>query len=206
MEGTRRIKTEFLVQLDGITSANENGNILVIGATNRPQDLDEVDMIHQHQVQAARRRFVKRLYIPLPDSETRHSLLSILLKKNDNTLSEKDIDDLTTRSEGYSCADIHNLCREAAMGPIRDISVNDSIVDMNVCVTDLCDKQPSRLRPIALQDFEYAFRQVRASVGDEDLDGYRQWNEKYGSMGTGGSLVCSINNLSLIHILKFPII
>lgn len=46
MEGTRRIKTEFLVQLDGITSANENGNILVIGATNRPQDLDEVDMIH----------------------------------------------------------------------------------------------------------------------------------------------------------------
>ena len=67
-------------------------------------------------------------------------MLSILLKKNENTLSEKDIDDLTTRSEGYSCADIHNLCREAAKGPIRDISVNDSIVDMNVCVTDLCDK------------------------------------------------------------------
>ena len=42
MEGTRRIKTEFLVQLDGIGSAHENGNILVIGATNRPQDLDEV--------------------------------------------------------------------------------------------------------------------------------------------------------------------
>lgn len=124
MEGTRRIKTEFLVQLDGITSANENGNILVIGATNRPQDLDE----------AARRRFVKRLYIPLPDAETRHSLLSILLKKNENTLSETDVNDLTTRSEGYSCADIHNLCREAAMGPIRDISVNDSIVDMNVCI------------------------------------------------------------------------
>ena len=94
MEGTRRIKTEFLVQLDGVSSAGENKTILVIGATNRPQDLDE----------AARRRFVKRLYI----------------------------DALTQRSEGYSCADIHNLCREAAMGPIRDISVNDSIVEMNV--------------------------------------------------------------------------
>ena len=122
MEGTRRIKTEFLVQLDGITSARENGNILVIGATNRPQDLDE----------AARRRFVKRLYIPLPDEETRRSLLSILLQKNDNTITEEEISLLTERSQGYSCADIHNLCREAAMGPIRDISVNNSIVDMNV--------------------------------------------------------------------------
>lgn len=124
MEGTRRIKTEFLVQLDGITSAKESGNILVIGATNRPQDLDE----------AARRRFVKRLYIPLPDAETRRSLFTILLKKNDNTISDAEVDELTRRSEGYSCADIHNLCREAAMGPIRDISVNNSIVEMNVSV------------------------------------------------------------------------
>lgn len=50
MEGTRRIKTEFLVQLDGITSANENGNILVIGATNRPQDLDEVGVDNLYQL------------------------------------------------------------------------------------------------------------------------------------------------------------
>lgn len=122
MEGTRRIKTEFLVQLDGITASKDNGNILVIGATNRPQDLDE----------AARRRFVKRLYIPLPDDETRYSLLSLLLKKNENSISEENLRDLTERSKGYSCADIHNLCREAAMGPIRDISVNNSIVEMNV--------------------------------------------------------------------------
>ena len=93
MEGTRRIKTEFLVQLDGVSSAGENKTILVIGATNRPQDLDE----------AARRRFVKRLYIPLPDAETRRSLLTILLKKNENTLTTEDIDALTQRSEGYSC-------------------------------------------------------------------------------------------------------
>ena len=122
MEGTRRIKTEFLVQLDGITATKENGNILVIGATNRPQDLDE----------AARRRFVKRLYIPLPDCETRSALLTILLKKNDNCITEEEIGVLTEKTEGYSCADINNLCREAAMGPIRDNSVNNSIVEMNV--------------------------------------------------------------------------
>lgn len=122
MEGTRRIKTEFLVQLDGITASKDNGNILVIGATNRPQDLDE----------AARRRFVKRLYIPLPDEETRSTLLSILLKKNENTIQQEEMKRLTERTEGYSCADINNLCREAAMGPIRDISINNSIVEMNV--------------------------------------------------------------------------
>lgn len=54
-ESSRRIKTEFLVQLDGATTDSEE-RLLVIGATNRPQELDE----------AARRRFVKRLYIPLP--------------------------------------------------------------------------------------------------------------------------------------------
>nr|CAI5828105.1 unnamed protein product [Callosobruchus analis] len=57
-ESSRRIKTEFLVQLDGAMTDNEE-RILVIGATNRPQELDE----------AARRRFVKRLYIPLPEFE-----------------------------------------------------------------------------------------------------------------------------------------
>jgi SpoVK/Ycf46/Vps4 family AAA+-type ATPase len=58
MESSRRIKTEFLVQLDGAnTFAGENARILIIGATNRPDDLDE----------AVRRRLVKRLYIPLPN-------------------------------------------------------------------------------------------------------------------------------------------
>ncbi|KAF5273488.1 hypothetical protein FQA39_LY07505 [Lamprigera yunnana] len=55
-ESSRRLKTEFLVRLDGATTDNDE-RVLVIGATNRPQELDE----------AARRRFVKRLYIPLPE-------------------------------------------------------------------------------------------------------------------------------------------
>lgn len=57
-ESSRRIKTEFFVQLDGATTDSAD-RILLIGATNRPQELDE----------AARRRFEKRLYIPLPESE-----------------------------------------------------------------------------------------------------------------------------------------
>ena len=72
------------------------------------------------------------MYIPLPDEETRFSLLQILLKKNENTINDEGIHEVVRRSDGYACADIHNLCREAAMGPIRDISVNNNIVDMNV--------------------------------------------------------------------------
>lgn len=67
-ESSRRIKTEFLVQLDGATTDSDE-RLLVIGATNRPQELDE----------AARRRFVKRLYIPLPELEVLNVILKLFL-------------------------------------------------------------------------------------------------------------------------------
>ena len=135
LEGTRRLKTEFLVQLDGVASASDV-SILVIGATNRPQDLDE----------AARRRFVKRLYIPLPDAETRRALFEILLKKNENEIDAKQLEALVQRADGYSGADIHNLCREAAMGPIRDVSKRSGLAQMDVglhvCVSVLRRSYP----------------------------------------------------------------
>lgn len=60
-EATRRLKTEFLVQLEGAHTTTEQDRVLLVGATNRPQELDD----------AARRRFTKRLYIPLPDFQVR---------------------------------------------------------------------------------------------------------------------------------------
>lgn len=57
-ESSRRLKTEFLIQLDGATTGDDD-RVLLVAATNRPQELDD----------AARRRFTKRLYIPLPDFE-----------------------------------------------------------------------------------------------------------------------------------------
>lgn len=67
-EAARRIKTEFLIQIDGCGSYKK-ANILVIGATNRPFDLDE----------AALRRLTKRIYIGLPDKEARKGQIIKLL-------------------------------------------------------------------------------------------------------------------------------
>jgi len=82
--------------------------VMVLAATNRPFDLDE----------AIRRRLEKRIYIPLPSTEGRRKLFEINLK---DVSKEKDvkITELVRLTEGYSGADIANVCREAAMMPMR---------------------------------------------------------------------------------------
>lgn len=158
LEASRRLKTEFLVQFDGAATSSDD-RILVIGATNRPQELDE----------AARRRLVKRLYIPLPESGARRQIILNLLTNQKHNLSEKDLDAIVKSTDGYSGSDMDSLCREAALGPIRAISDI-----LNVCVAEV--------RAIGKQDFDYALTQVRASVSDKDLDGYLDWNSKFGSL------------------------
>lgn len=119
-EASRRIKTEFLVQLDG-TGTSGQGRVLVIGATNRPQELDE----------AARRRFVKRLYIPLPEESDRECLIRVLLGKNSHGLTDADIKKLAKETAGYSGADLKALSADAAMGPIRQLGTKALEVDVN---------------------------------------------------------------------------
>jgi SpoVK/Ycf46/Vps4 family AAA+-type ATPase len=107
-EASRRIKTEFLVQLDGASTVGDE-RVLVVGATNRPQELDE----------AARRRLVKRLYIPLPELSARKQIIYNLLMRERHQLTEEHIEEIGELTAGYSGADMANLCKEAAMGPIR---------------------------------------------------------------------------------------
>ena len=81
---------------------------------SRPQELDD----------AARRRFVKRLYIPLPEKEGRRQIIENLMAKQGSELDEAELDDIADRTEGYSGADMTNLCREAALGPIRSLDTS----------------------------------------------------------------------------------
>ncbi|KAF8568092.1 hypothetical protein P879_05489 [Paragonimus westermani] len=158
-ESSRRIKTEFLVQLDGVATGQDE-RLLFVGATNRPQELDE----------AARRRFVKRLYIPLPDLKARRQIVEHLLKQQRHRLATTDFAVVAQRTKGYSGADMANLCREAAMGPIRSLS-------LETIQSIACDE----VRPVELSDFEAALSQVRASVSTGDLEHYLKWNKQYGS-------------------------
>ena len=157
-EASRRIKTEFLCQLDG-TGTSSQGRVLLIGATNRPQELDD----------AARRRFTKRLYIPLPERGDREILLRVLLKKNTHQLTETDINKLADETDGFSGADLKALSTEAAMGPIRQLGARALEVDVN------------EVPPIMYKHFRQALRSVRPSVSPADLDQYIEWDKTYGS-------------------------
>lgn len=156
-ESSRRIKTEFLVQLDGATTSDED-RLLVIGATNRPQEIDE----------AARRRLVKRLYIPLPDASARRQIVTNLMKEQPFFLSDEEMEDICLKSGGYSGADMANLCREAALGPIRDAA------------HDIQHIAAEEVRPVKYLDFQEAFHNIRPSVSEGDLAVYIDWNDKYG--------------------------
>lgn len=157
-ESSRRIKTEFLVQLDGATTSPED-RILVVGATNRPQEIDE----------AARRRLVKRLYIPLPEASARKQIVTRLMSKEHCSLKEEEIDLIVKKSNGFSGADMTQLCREASLGPIRSLQSMDIATIM-----------PDQVRPIAFLDFESAFRTVRPSISSKDLELYETWNQTFG--------------------------
>ncbi|XP_027964664.1 fidgetin-like protein 1 [Eumetopias jubatus] len=157
-ESSRRIKTEFLVQLDGATTSSED-RLLVVGATNRPQEIDE----------AARRRLVKRLYIPLPEAAARKQIVINLMSKEQCCLSEEEIALVVRQTDGFSGADMTQLCREASLGPIRSLQT-----------VDIATVTPDQVRPIAYIDFENAFRTVRPSVSPKDLEVYENWNRTFG--------------------------
>lgn len=145
--------------MDG-ASTSESERILIVGATNRPQELDE----------AARRRFVRRLYIPLPDFNARKSILVNLLTKVDNCLQNEEIEEIAKRSNGYSGADLEILTQEAAMCPVRCIPLSQiSHFDAN------------NVRPMDINDFLTALDCVRASVSPNDLKQYIDWDNTYGS-------------------------
>ncbi|XP_053878029.1 spastin isoform X5 [Malaclemys terrapin pileata] len=86
-DASRRLKTEFLIEFDGVQSSGED-RILVMGATNRPQELDD----------AVLRRFTKRVYVSLPNEETRLILLKNLLSKQGSPLTQKELAQLASRS------------------------------------------------------------------------------------------------------------
>ncbi|CAI8583552.1 unnamed protein product [Vicia faba] len=161
-ESSRRLKTQFLIEMEGFEGVTEQ--ILLIGATNRPQELDE----------AARRRLTKRLYIPLPSADARAWIARSLLEKDGLfNLSDKEMEIICNSTDGYSGSDMKNLVNDASMGPIREA------IHQGIEITKL---KKEDMRPITLQDFKNSLKEVRASVSPNELGNYEEWNKKFGSL------------------------
>ncbi|KAH9536035.1 hypothetical protein CY35_17G085000 [Sphagnum magellanicum] len=174
-ESSRRIKTQFLIEMEGCGSGTEQ--ILLIGATNRPQELDE----------AVRRRLSKRLYIPLPSSAARAWIVRNLLGKDGLlSLTDAEIESICTSTDGYSASDMKNLVKEASMGPLREALMQGR---------EIGNISKDEMRPISVQDFMTALQQVRPSVSESEVGLYEDWNCQFGSLATETN---SQSNLSAI--------
>merc|ERR1712227_343154 len=167
-ESSRRVKSELLVQMDGVDGAvggdDATKMVMVLAATNFPWDIDE----------ALRRRLEKRIYIPLPTEEGRGALLKINLKEVEIA---EDVDSkiIAKKLEGYSGADITNVCRDASMMSMRRKIAGlrpSEIRNLNRDELDL---------PVTKQDFLEAISKCNKSVSKEDLDKYEKWMEEFGS-------------------------
>ncbi|KAI4930468.1 uncharacterized protein J4E92_004300 [Alternaria infectoria] len=173
-EASRRIKTEFLIQWSDLQKAaagsavtdkdKERGDatrVLVLAATNLPWAIDE----------AARRRFVRRQYIPLPEDWVRKQQVQTLLSHQKHELSDRDLDRLVKLTEGFSGSDITALAKDAAMGPLR--SLGEKLLSMTM----------DQIRPIQYQDFVASLQTIRPSVSKQGLKEFEDWATQFGERG-----------------------
>eukprot|EP00931_Biecheleriopsis_adriatica_P041578 TRINITY_DN23755_c0_g2_i1.p1 TRINITY_DN23755_c0_g2~~TRINITY_DN23755_c0_g2_i1.p1 ORF type:complete len:448 (-),score=79.16 TRINITY_DN23755_c0_g2_i1:32-1375(-) len=193
-DAARRIKTEFLAQMDGV--GKDSSSVLVLGATNTPWDLDA----------AIRRRFEKRIYIPLPDLEARVRLLEIHLGDTPHAISPEDLREIGARTEGFSGADISILTRDALFEPVRRIQRAKTFQRVTKAGPDGAPKQywtpcspgaegavektlmqvpADELLPpnVLLSDYEAALEKTRPSVSQKDLKVHEEFTQTYGMEG-----------------------
>lgn len=183
-ESARRIKTEFLTQMDGVGA--DTDNVLVLGATNLPWALDS----------AIQRRFEKRIYIPLPEAPARSLMFKLHLGDTPNELTENDFKILGAKAEGYSGADINIVVREALMQPVRKVQqathfkkvsgpsrtnpdeyVHDlltpcSPMDKGAIEMKWTDVPGDKLKEpiVTMADLERSLKTTRPSVGPEGIE------------------------------------
>ncbi|AMD20407.1 HDL337Cp [Eremothecium sinecaudum] len=189
-EASRRIKTELLVQMNGV--GNDPTGVLVLGATNIPWQLDS----------AIRRRFEKRIYIPLPDTLARTKMFELNVGDTPCSLTDEDFRSLAQYTEGYSGSDIAVVVKDALMQPIRKIqmathfkNVSDDpnvrrltpcspgesgAMEMNWTDIDADELQEPEL---TIKDFLKAIKTSRPTVNDIDLQKQEQFTRDFGQEG-----------------------
>jgi len=143
---TERVLNQLLAEMDGL---EELENVVVVGATNRPDMLDPALLRPG--------RFDRILLVNVPNKESRLEILKIHTK-NMPLLKDVNLSDLAGRTEGYVGADIESLVREAAMLALRKNMKADKVTR---------------------KDFEEAMKKVRPSVSKNDVQRYKKVEEEY---------------------------
>lgn len=144
---------EFLQQIDGF--AGRNPNLLLLGATNRPWDIDSAAMRSG--------RFSQKIYLPLPDAPAR----KFMIEKNMKGVpvsKDFDIDKIVGQTEMYSGADIEELCDRAKDEPLLKAIATDSVI----AVTN--------------QDFDNVLEKMPPSVTVKELEGFENYNKDVNSL------------------------
>jgi len=193
-DSSRRIKTEFLVQMQGV--GKDDKGILVLGATNCPWDLDP----------AIRRRFEKRVYIPLPDARARYVMFKQNVGSTANDLSESDLQLLAAETEGFSGSDISVLVRDALYEPVRIAQIATHFKKVpdpagehphlwepcppsakGAVEMDLYAIGQGMLKPLdtTIAHFEHSVQSTKPSVSPGDLQRFEDWTKQFGQEGSG---------------------
>ncbi|KAL5044498.1 hypothetical protein BDW71DRAFT_186122 [Aspergillus fruticulosus] len=140
-EASGMVKAEFMTHWDGLTSANSSGEpqrVVVLGATNRMQDIDD----------AILRRMPKKFPVELPPPAQRLGILSLVLKDTKIDRQNFDLHYLVKVMAGMSGSDIKEACRDAAMAPVRELIRQKTAQGSKITSVD-----PSEVRGLRTEDF-----------------------------------------------------
>ncbi|KAF5209119.1 putative vacuolar sorting-associated protein [Clavispora lusitaniae] len=188
-EASRRIKTELLVQMNGV--GNDSGGVLVLGATNIPWQLDA----------AVRRRFERRIYIALPDIEARKRMFELNIGEVACECTPQDLRVLAEMTDGYSGHDIAVVVRDALMQPIRKIQQAthfkrvdvDGVQKLTPCSPgDAGAEEMSWLNigtdelkepELTIKDFIKAVKNNRPTVNAQDIENHVKFTNDFGQEG-----------------------
>jgi vacuolar protein-sorting-associated protein 4 len=155
--GEIRVRNQFLKEMDGIMDKGKALHVYVIGATNKPLDLDWAFI----------RRFQKRILVPLPDHHTRLMMLKLYTSTLQIT-SDVDLHELARLSEGFSGSDIRDVCQSAQLSLIGEFFESGKAMD-----------KEAKPRALTMVDFRGIFDTRKPSVSLDMLSLYNRWFEAF---------------------------
>ncbi|XP_061379206.1 outer mitochondrial transmembrane helix translocase-like isoform X2 [Danaus plexippus] len=153
-EATAMMKTQFMSLWDGLITDN-TCNVIIMGATNRPQDLDK----------AIQRRMPATFHVPMPNLQQREHILQLILK-SEPTADDIDYARLASSTDGFSGSDLHELCRQAAVYRVRDLAREELQREQsktNNTNSDSDEEYCDAVRPITMEDLRMSLSKLKES-------------------------------------------